>query len=402
MKRKNTEKEAFFVHVAGVVAEFNPFHNGHFYLLKQARQRGATHLVAAMSGSFVQRGDAAFADKFLRAEAAVRCGVDLVLDLPVPWSLGGAASFARGAVSMLSDIGCDSLAFGCETEDAALLRQTARVLCQDSVSERAASKMRSGSTYPSAIHETLLELNETACAGVLQTPNNVLAVEYIKAADNLGSELALLPVKRCGSEHDAPLSRGSIASAAALREMTDFTRALPYMPQEAFRVFTENSGRLLDRCSFETAVLCALRLLLPEDFDAFVDDRSGLADRIRTAVKATDSLDGLYQAAKTKSVTLSKVRRAVMQLFLQIPPAYAKTFPPFSRVLAANARGLEVLGASKHALPLLTKHAEASSLSADAKALYDLQCRASDLYAVCTKTKGACCTEQTGSIMIVR
>ena len=388
--------------VAGIVAEFNPFHNGHLYLARQARDRGATHLVAAMSGTFVQRGEAAFADKFLRAEAAVRSGIDLVLDLPVPWSLGGAATFSRGAVAMLCNLGCDSLAFGCETDDAVLLHHTAQTLLLESVMETAAAKMKQGLTYPAALHQTLVEQNAADCASVLETPNNVLAVEYIKAMKALNCDMDLIPVKRFGSAHDAPLGDTAISSAAALRALDDITLAAPYMPAEAHRVYADNTGRLLDHQSFETAVLTALRLLPASSFDAYVDDHSGLTDRVRSAVKTSASLSDLYQSAKTKSVTLSKVRREVMHLFLQISPDFAKSTPPFLRVLAANERGLEVLNASKHSLPLLTKHAETASLSQEAKAIYDLQCRASDLYALCTKEKGACCTEQTSSIQIIR
>ena len=388
--------------IAGIVAEFNPFHNGHLYLAEQARLRGATHLVAAMSGSFVQRGEAAFADKFLRAEAAVRSGIDLVLDLPVPWSLGGAASFARGAVAMLSDIGCDSLAFGCESDDASALCQTARALLQESVLDETAVKMKSGLTYPAALHQTLQERNDASCSAVLQTPNNVLAVEYIKALIDLGLNMKIEPVRRCGSAHDAPLGNEMISSAAALRAMDDFALAAPYMPPEAYRVYADNTGRILDESSFETAVLTALRLLPDASFNTFVDDNSGLADRICAAVKTTSSLSDLYQTAKTKSVTLSKVRREVMHLFLQIPRDFVKSTPPFLRVLASNERGLEVLASSKHTLPLLTKHAETSALPREAKSLYALQCRASDLYALCTKEKGACCAEQTSSIQIIR
>ncbi|MBQ4364919.1 MAG: nucleotidyltransferase family protein [Clostridia bacterium] len=387
---------------AGIVAEYNPFHNGHQYLAAQARLQGATHLVAAMSGSFVQRGEAAFADKFLRAEAAVRGGVDLVLDLPAPWSLGGAASFARGAVAALADVGCDLLAFGCETDDADLLCRTALLLQQESVQAQAAQKMKQGATFPAALQQTLLEQNKTAEAAVLQTPNNVLAVEYIKAMSELGCAFELLPVRRIGPAHDALPADGTFASAAALRAMDDFSLAAAYMPAQAFCVYAEHPGRLLEKSSFETAVLTALRLLPDAAFSAFVDDGSGLADRIRSAVKTTASLDDLYQAAKTKSLTLSKVRREVMHLFLQIPPSFAKGTPPYLRPLACSPRGTEVLGASKHRLPLLTKHAEAAALPPDAAALYALQCRASDLYALCTKTKGACCTEQTSSFRIIR
>ena len=388
--------------VAGIVAEYNPFHNGHSFMADQARQSGATHLVACMSGSFVQRGEAAFADKFLRAEAAVRSGVDLVLDLPVPWSLGGASSFARGGVSILSSIGCDALAFGCETNDETLLLKTAQTMLQDSVQAETAALMKEGLTYPAALGQVLSSRGLQECADVLASPNNVLAVEYIKSILQMDLNMSLIPVKRVGSGHDATVCCGKIASAAALRAMNESADMAPYMPAEAFRVYRENPGRMLSRESFETSVLTALRLLPEDAFVTFVEDRSGLADRLRAAVKTSNSLDSLYQAAKTKNYTLSKVRRETMHLYLHIPTFYLMQEPLFVRVLAANDRGLEVLSKADSRIPILTKHAESLSLSREAKALYDLQCRASDLYSLCTKEKRACCTEQTSSIQIIR
>ena len=388
--------------VAGIVSEFNPFHNGHRYLIDRAGASGATHIAAVMSGSFVQRGEAAFADKFLRAQAAVRGGVDLVVDLPVPWSLGGAQTFARGGVGLLAALGCDMLAFGCETADLPLLEKTAALLKNEDIGNAAANAMREGMTYPAALRQSLFDAGAEDSAALLDHPNNVLAVEYLKALGDQDVSMTPFAVQRIGAGHDAPLTDDPVQSAAAIRALPDLSFAAPLIPPEVYRVFSENPGRLLSQTHYETAVLTALRLLPEEAYDDFVDDRSGLCDRLRAAVRTASSLDDLYQTAKTKSVTLSKVRRAVMQLFLQIPVGAAEGTPPFLRVLASNERGLEVLASSKHTLPLLTKHAETSALPREAKSLYALQCRASDLYALCTKEKGACCAEQTSSIQIIR
>ena len=386
----------------GVICEWNPFHNGHRYFLECLRQSGATHLVAAMSGSFVQRGEAAWADKFLRAEAAVRCGVDLVLDLPVPWSLGGAQSFARGGVSLLYDLGCRMLAFGCETDDAAALRRAAQLLSDEQLSEEAALRMRRGLSYPAAVKQTLLERKDAACARLLETPNNVLAVEYIKASRSMNKPMEFLPVKRIGPGHDMPVADGWIQSASAIRALPNMVDARPYIPAAAYDLLAQNEGRLLSSEAYETAMLSVLRLQPQSAFDDYVDDRSGLADRLAAAVKSTASLQALYDAAKTKSLTHAKIRREVLHTVLRIPQDFAKGTPTYARVLAANERGLEILAQNAAALPVITKHAETASLSARAQQLYALQCRAEDLYAVCTKEKGVCCKEQTTSIRIIR
>ena len=388
--------------VAGIISEFNPFHNGHQYLLDRVREGGATHIVAVMSGNFVQRGEAAFADKFLRAEAAVRCGVDLVAELPVPWSLGGAQTFARGGVALLSAIGCDTIAFGCETPDQALLAQTARLLLDENIQSEAASAMRNGVTYPAALRQTLLAHGAQDSACLIDQPNNVLAVEYLKAVYAQNSTMQPFAVQRVGQGHDAPLKKGTIQSAAAIRSLPVFADAKEWMPAEAYNVFSSHPERLLDWQHYETAVLTALRLLPEEAFDRYVDDRSGLRDRLRVSVRGAKSLEELYQSAKTKSVTLSKVRRAVMQLFLQIPTNAAVGTPPYLRILAANKRGLKLLSSENISLPVVTKHAEIAALDEASRELYALQCRAGDLFSLCSKEKRACGLEQTSSIQVIR
>ena len=247
--------------VAGFVSELNPFHNGHAYFISQLRANGATHVITAMSGCFVQRGEAALTDKMLRAEAAVKSGVDLVLDLPVPWALGSAESFARGGVSLLVSFGCDLLSFGCETDDAALLKQTAVMLGSEKVREATAARMKRGCTYPAALAQTLEAMGEERALHLLETPNNVLAVEYLKALEALHTDLPVLPVRRTGASHDALLQDGVIQSASALRSLPDVAAMRPYLPQTVYDVLEKHPGRLLDRQSFETAVLTALRLL---------------------------------------------------------------------------------------------------------------------------------------------
>ena len=387
--------------VAGFVSELNPFHNGHAYFIEQVRRAGATHVVSVMSGSFVQRGEAAFADKFLRAEAAVKSGVDLVLDLPVPWALGSAESFARGGVSLLGRFGCNLLAFGCETEETALLQHAAALLSDPDLLDAAAAFMKSGLHYPSAVGQALLQKGEDDVAALLRTPNNILAVEYLRALQMLSFNMTVCPVKRAGASHDASLSKGTIQSASAIRSLQALPAMQPYLPESAYRVYGENEGRLLDYKSFETAVLTALRLLPHDAFSVYVTENSGLADRLKKAVQQATGLPHLYDLVKTKSLTHARIRRETMHLFLQIPPSFEKETPPYARVLAANSRGRELLSLRRCSLPVITKHAETAKLDAHAQALYELQCRASDLYALCTKEKRACCTEQQSSVRFI-
>ena len=387
--------------VAGVICEYNPFHNGHALHLAETRNAGATHIVAVMSGNYVQRGEGAFCDKWARARAAVQCGADLVLDLPVPWAVGGAKSFARGGAASLLSFGIDFLSFGCETADRSLLLSAAHAVSREDVLALAGTLMREGIPYPAALQSAVGSFYDDKTADVLRFPNNVLALEYICAIRESGSSCNILPVLRQGAAHDAESADGAIRSAASIRALPQ-EKAVLFMPWAAVNeVFAPKTLRF-DPAAYETAVLCALRQKSREEMRSFVDDRSGLADRIYAASRTARSLPELLETAKTKSLTLAKVRRAVMQIFLEIPPSFSMKAPGYLRALACNERGLELLRGAKPQLPLITKYAETSALDDFSKQIYALQCRTSDVYAALCKEKGACSLEQTNAMQIIR
>ena len=380
--------------IAGVVCEYNPFHNGHAYHLNAVRQAGATHIVAAMSGNFVQRGTPAFCSKLARARAAVRCGADLVLELPVPFCCGSAGVFARGAVETLISFGVDLLSFGAETDDLSLLQKAADAGTDPAVQAQIKTLHAQGVGYPAA--------SQQAVAAVLAQPNNTLAVEYIKAAKTAENAVSFLPVKRVGAAHDAEKSAGDFAAATLLRAMQTPEARRPYMPAAAFEeIFAKTTG-FLDETAFETAVLCALRMLTKADMERFVADGSGLAMRVFSASRQATSLEELYTLAQTRSVTRAKVRRAVLGCFLELDKQWQKKPVPYLRALAANKRGLELLSHAEPGLPLITKHSETLSLFEEARAFYALQCRANDLYAAVCSPKGAAGQEQRSSMLVLK
>ncbi|MBQ4165299.1 MAG: nucleotidyltransferase family protein, partial [Oscillospiraceae bacterium] len=173
---------------AAVICEYNPFHYGHKYQLDKTREMGATHIVAVMSGNFTQRGDAAIFDKYARARAALENGVDLVLELPTRFSLSAAEGFARGAVSIIEALGCvDMLSFGSESGDIAALKEAAGASEYAIHTDEFHELMRKGETFPSALAKTVKNYYTDDVYEVLSSPNNTLAVEYIKALDDIGS-----------------------------------------------------------------------------------------------------------------------------------------------------------------------------------------------------------------------
>lgn len=177
---------------AGIIAEFNPFHNGHRYLSEQVRTAGASHILAVMSGSFVQRGEPAQLSKWQRAEAALQNGIDLVLELPAPYALGSAERFASGAVALLRAAGClDVLAFGSESGDIEALKKTAEA-CQKAEKGGLLQRfLKQGLSYPAAREKAVSELAGETAAGLLSSPNNTLGIEYLKAMESLQAGFAL-------------------------------------------------------------------------------------------------------------------------------------------------------------------------------------------------------------------
>ena len=212
----------------GIIAEFNPLHTGHYYLINEAKKLGT--VIAVISGNFVQRGDIAIVEKRIRAAAALRCGADAVLELPVSYSLSTAQNFALGGVSDLYAAGCDTLMFGSESGDIAALLEAANALSGDEYKSRLAENLATGMTFAAA-RERAAGLEN----GILSGPNNNLAVEYILAARSIGADFKFVTVKRVGQAHDS-LEKGMFVSASLLRQKmlcgeTDFYRE--YIPKEA-------------------------------------------------------------------------------------------------------------------------------------------------------------------------
>ena len=204
--------------VIGIVCEFDPLHRGHARLLSHARALGADTVVCAMSGSFTQRGSFAALSKTARAEMAVRCGADLVLELPTPWAMSPAETFARGGVRLLALAGADTLLFGSECGDLPALRCLADCLDSPTFADHLTAVPESGLTFAARRQAAAASLLDNATAALLQSPNNTLAVEYLRALRHTHSAMTPCTLRREGASHDgAP--EGDTASASFLREL---------------------------------------------------------------------------------------------------------------------------------------------------------------------------------------
>ena len=247
--------------VAGIICEFNPLHSGHAYLMAQLRQQGAEAIVCAMSGNFVQRGELALVNKLSRAEMAVDCGADLVLELPTPWAMATAERFARGGVQLLAMAGCRRIGFGSECGDAARLQAVAEILLSPAVQEDIRGELAAGITYAAA-RQRAVQSRLGDAAAVLRQPNDTLAVEYLKACRWLGIGMTPMAVRRVGAAHDGGAAEG-YAAASHIRQLLrqgGEGEALSYLPEAAAAVLARElaAGRIADGKNVERAVLARL------------------------------------------------------------------------------------------------------------------------------------------------
>ena len=362
--------------VIGIVAEYNPFHNGHARLIEQTRaQLGAVcPVVCVMSGDFVQRGSPAVYSKFARAEAAVRCGADLVLELPLPWSLSSAEGFARGAVGLLGSLGVVThLSFGSECGELDPL-----------LGEDLRAELRSGIPFAAARQQAVAR-RVGALAELLQAPNNILAVEYLKAIYDQRLELHPLTVLRTGAQHDR-FAEGNIRSASELRMRIgageDVSAFLPRAAAEIFaREKTRGRGPVLPE-ALESALLSRLRMLPQTVYNALPGATEGLGNSLYRAAHEEPTLDGVLAAAKSKRYALARIRRMTMCAALGVTAGMDGGTPPYARVLAIGAQGRELLRAidMRASVPVITKPAAGRSLPGPAGEIFALTADAHDLY----------------------
>lgn len=380
---------------AGIIAEYNPFHNGHLLQIEHTRRvlGEDTAIVCCMSGDFVQRGEAAIYSKFARAEAAAKCGVDLVFELPLAWSISSAEGFARGSVGLLGALGVvDCLSFGSESGNVEQLEQIARTLLEPSLGAEIKKELVEGISFAAARQRALTGM-VGELATLLESPNNILAVEYIKALYDQRIEMDVMTVPRRGAAHDGE-GEGNIRSASEIRaRIGNGSEFRAYMPDAAAEVFRREDelGRgpiLMD--TLEPMLLSRLRMLMDGEFNSLPDATEGLGNRICAAVREEASWDGVLSAAKSKRYALSRIRRMCMCACLRISDGAAEGTPPYARLLAATDRGRELLRdiSNKSRIPIITKPATVKNLSKEALAVYELGASARDLYVLGCPARG--------------
>lgn len=360
------------MHVVGVIAEYNPFHQGHAYQLRAIRQaiRERFHddvaIVAVMSGSFTQRGEAAILDKWQRADLAVRGGCQLVLELPFLFACRSAQDFARGGVRLLQGLGCvDTLAFGAESPDLAPLMEAARVIDAPETQAALHEALRAGASYAKALTAILQEASGLA-ANLLRQPNNILAIEYLRALRGYAPGIEPLLIARRGAGYHET-SLGPLASASAIRgelakAQPDFASLKDSLPEATYAAI---------RAAFPAEIASTERLFRPllarlltmqgRELEAIFGLQEGLANRLLAKIRQSQTLQELIAGMVTSRYPASRISRIVPHLLLgtgeRAAREAAETGPLYARVLAFDEVGRELLHAIKErgTLPLITK-----------------------------------------------
>lgn len=325
--------------VTGIICEYNPLHLGHKKQLDAIR---AAHpdggIVCLMSGNFVQRGAPAILDKSLRAKAAIECGADLVLELPVTASLSSAEGFAKEGVRILGGF-CQRLCFGAETADKETLISTAKALLRKDFPEALRKELDKGLSFPAARQKALEAMGLSA--DVLSKPNDILAVEYCKAILSLGLAMEPMVIAREGSYHDTDADTQNPSATAVRALMEQNADWDGFVPEVAKDIFAE--ATLHNLAAGEQAILYRLQTMTDAEFEALPYGSEGLWRKLMQNARTLANLEDILTATKSKRYTRSRLDRMVMCAFLGITEEILSSPAPYARVLAFNDKGREIL-----------------------------------------------------------
>lgn len=396
--------------IGGIVAEYNPFHNGHKYQIKKSKELGEwTHVVAAMSSNYVQRGETALISKWARAEMAVKNGVDLVIEIPTLWSTSFAQRFALGGVSLLDSLGCvDMLSFGSECGDIDELIECKNAINSDAVTERLKENLDFGLSFASARAEALRTVYGNRFFDILEEPNNTLGIEYLQALDKLDSSIVPMTIKRVGASHDSIIRSENFACASDIRSMMlgggrEWEMFVPQSVVDIYRREEENNRAPCPNSKLEFSILCCMRQLSAEDIGLSPDVSEGIEYRIHDAALKASSLEELYQLAKTKRYSHARIRRIVLHAFMGFVADDYKENPPYIHVLAMNEKGKEILKETKDKAkkPIVTKASDFDTLDDYGRHVFALEDMCTDVYSLASPVILPCGREKTNGIVVI-
>lgn len=339
--------------VLGIIAEYNPFHNGHLlHLTKSKEETGAEYSICIMSGNFVQRGNTSIVNKWVKAEMALKSGIDLVLELPTVYSISSAENFAEGAIKLLNSLKIvDTVSFGSENSDIDILNRISGILYEEPKQyvEFLNEELKKGLSFPKARENAvLLYLNDKKYFNILNQPNNTLAIEYLKALKKYKSHIMPIAIKREKAFYNSNCIVDEYASATAIRNMivnnqfNDIRKVMPRLAYDLLMQEIENNQYVIDISKFEKEILYSIRRLSTADLKKFPEVNEGLENAIKNAANSCNTLAELINIIKTKRYTQTRIQRILLYILLNITKKdmyISRKTVPYARILGYSQKG---------------------------------------------------------------
>lgn len=409
------------IRVLGIVAEYNPFHNGHMYHLQKAKeQSGAQYTICVMSGNFVQRGTTSILNKWKKAELALQNGIDLIIELPTIYSVSSAENFSQGAIKLLESLKIvDAISFGAETDDYGALNNISGILAEEpkAYKDILNQELKKGISFPKARENALmLYLNDNKrYVDIVHSPNNILAIEYLKSLKKLKSTIQPIPIKREKVYYNDNKIVDDFASATAIRALLknkqfgDIRKVVPNITYEMLRKESELGNIVLDLSFYEKEIIYALRKMTINEIAELPDVTEGLEHSIKNAVSFSNDLYHIIETIKTKRYTQTRLQRILICALLGITKKdviLSKKINPYIRVLGFNEKGKELISRINKQNPktsIITsvkKFKDSNSNKTYARML-DLDIFSTDVYTIACKSNPIASLDYTNNMVII-
>ena len=354
--------------VLGIIAEYNPFHNGHaLHIAKSKEETGAEYTICIMSGNFVQRGNTSIVNKWIKTEMALKNGIDLVIELPTIYAISSAENFAEGAIKILNSLKIvDTVSFGSEEADIDILNRLATILYNEprKYTELLNAELKKGLSFPKARENAvLLYLNDSKYFNILNQPNNTLAIEYLKALKKYKSHIRPITIKREKAFYNSNCIVDEYASATAIRNMVingQFDDIRKVMPRNSYDLLLDeiqNKRFVSDITKFEKEILYTLRRLSTFDLKKFPEINEGLENAIKNAANSCNTLSKLINMIKSKRYTQTRIQRILLYILLNITKKdmiVSRKTVPYARILGYTSKGKELISKIYQANPKVT------------------------------------------------
>lgn len=381
----------------GIIAEYNPFHNGHHYQIQEAKRlTGADFVIVLMSGNFVQRGTPAIVDKYTRTSMALEGGADMVLELPVFYATSSAEAFAYGAISIFHKLGfVDEICFGCETPKLSLLTAIADLLLlePEEYKENLTVYQKQGFSYPSARQKALIAYFEQhpmkvvasdKCATCIEQPNNILGIAYIQALKALHSSIQPVPMQRTGNAFHSTAIEGTLASATAIRKKClseNHLQALePAVPPYVLTALRAQRQKTFPVTEDDFSSLLYYKLQQDTDYTRYADVTEDFSNKLKKTFSFHHSFTTLVEQLKTKDLVYTRICRNLLHILLGITKEYPKWNPEYVRLLGFKKSSSSLLKRAE-AISVITKVADAGKfLSEDSFSHFQKDIQCSHLY----------------------